>query len=130
MTGLIVDISPSVRGPTADITLLHESGVLTRLPSGVGAIGDLAYIGLDQLHPTGLGAAPRRKPRGKPRPPDDIAYNTAFSRRRIVVEHTIGRLRRFTALAQTDRHHRQHHTRRVCAVAGLVNRRLICKRPA
>ena len=129
-TGRIVEVSPSVRGPTADITLLHDSGVLTRLPQGVGAIGDLAYIGIDRLHPQGLGATPRRKPRGHPRPLEDIAYNTAFSRRRIVVEHTIGRLRRFTSLALTDRHHRQHHTRRVCAVAGLVNRRLPYKCPA
>ena len=129
-TGMIVDVAASVRGPTADITLLQESGVLMRLPAGVGAIGDLASIGIDRLHPTGLGAAPRRKPRGKPRPPDDIAYNTAFSRRRILVEHTIGRLRRFTSLAQTDRHHRQHHTSRVCAVAGLVNRCLPYQLPA
>ena len=42
-------------------------------------------------------AAPRRKPRGQPHPPEDVAYNTAFARRRIVVEHSIGRLRRYQA---------------------------------
>ena len=49
-------------------------------------------------------ATPRRKPRGQPRPPEDVAYNTAFAQRRIVVEHSIGRLRRYQALSQTDRH--------------------------
>jgi hypothetical protein len=53
---------------------------MKRLPEGVGGIGDLAYIGIDKLHPHGLGASPRRKPRGKPRPPADVTYNTAFSR--------------------------------------------------
>ena len=121
-TGQIVDVADSVVGPTADITVLEQSGLLSRLPSGVGGIGDLAYVGIDKLHPKGLGASPRRKPRGKDRPPEDIAFNRAFSRRRIIVEHSIGRMRRYQALSQTDRHHRQNHSARVRAVAGLVNR--------
>lgn len=62
--GRVVDISDSVYGPTADIKLLDQSGLLEKLPGGVGAIGDLAYVGMNQLHPQGLAAAPRRKPRG------------------------------------------------------------------
>jgi DDE superfamily endonuclease len=120
--GRIVDVAGSVRGPTAGIALLDQSGLLERLPPGVGGMGDLGYVGIDQLHPQGLGAAPRKKPRGQPRPPEDIAYNTAFSRRRIVVEHSIGRLRRFQALSQADRNHRRGHTARGRAVSGLVNR--------
>jgi hypothetical protein len=119
-TGRIVDVSATVCGPTADLALLKQSGLLQRLPVGVGSLGDLAYVGMAGLHPQGLGATPRRKPRGRPRPPEDIAYNQAFARRRIKVEHTIGRMRCFQAVAQRDRHHRQH-TGRVCAVAGLVN---------
>jgi hypothetical protein len=125
--GRIVDVSATVRGPTADLTLLQESGLLDRLPPGVGGLGDLAYLGIAALHPQGLGATPRRKPRGKPRPAEDVAYNRAFARRRIVVEHTIGRMRCYQAVTQRDRHHRQH-TGRVCAVAGLVNRCLGWKR--
>ncbi len=123
-------MSQSVPGPTADIKLLAQSGLMERLPEGVGGIGDLAYVGIDQLHPQGLGASPRRKPRGKPRPPEDVVYNTAFSRRRILVENTIGRLRRYQSLSQTDRQHRQNHTARVCAVTGLVNRQLAHRMPA
>ena len=129
-TGAIVDVSESVAGPLADIKLLQQSGLMKRLPQGVGGIGDLAYVGIDKLHPKGLAASPRRKPRGKPRPPEDVAYNTAFSRRRIIVENTIGRLRRYQSLTQTDRQHRQHHSARVHAVAGLVNRQLACRMPA
>lgn len=120
--GRIVDLPPSVRGPTADLTLLQASKLLDRLPAGVGALGDLAYVGIAALHPRG--ATPRRKPRGQPRPAEDAAYNTAFARRRVGVEHTIRRLRGYQALAQTDRHHRRGHTARTRAVAGLVNRRL------
>jgi hypothetical protein len=129
LTGTICDVPESVAGPTADLTLLQYSHLLERLPDGVGGIGDLAYIGLAALHPTGLGATPRRKPRGQPRPPQDIAFNTAFAKRRVMVEHTINRLRRYQCLNQTDRHHRRHHTPRVRAVAGLVNRQIRSRLP-
>jgi DDE superfamily endonuclease/Helix-turn-helix of DDE superfamily endonuclease len=123
-TGKIVDVPDSVCGPTHDLALLKASGLLDRLDPDVGALGDLAYVGIAPLHPTGLGFTPRRKPREKPRPPDDSVYNTAFAAARIGVEHTIGRLRRYQALTQLDRHHRQAHAARVRAVAGLVNRQL------
>lgn len=129
INGRIVDVSTSVPGPTADFKLLQQSGVLERLPPDVGALADLAYLGMDTLHPQGLAATPRRKPRGRDRPPEDAAYNTAFAGRRITVEHSIGRLRRYQSLAQMDRHRRQKHTARVCAVAGLVNRQIEHRRP-
>jgi DDE superfamily endonuclease/Helix-turn-helix of DDE superfamily endonuclease len=119
-TGRVVDVSDSVPGRWADIKLLKRSRVLTRLPAGVGAVGDSGYQGIADLHPAG--ACPRRKPRGKERPPEDRKYNRAFSRRRIVVEHTIGRLRRFRAVAEVNRHGRKNHAGRVRAIAGLVNR--------
>src|SRR5262249_42194188 len=94
-TGQVMDVADSVAGPTADTTVLAQSTLMDRLPEGVGGIGDLAYVGIDKL---GKGSAPRRKPRGQARPPDDVLYNTAFSKRRIIVEHAIGRMRRYQAL--------------------------------
>jgi len=121
-TAEIVDIPESEPGPTADITLLEESELLDNLPEGVGGMGDSGYQGIAKLHKHGF--SPRKKPRGKDRPREDIAYNTAFSRRRIVVENTNNRIRRYQSLTQTDRNHRQNHTQRVRAVAGLVNRQI------
>ncbi len=121
-SGRFVDVSDSVPGRWADIKLLKRSRLMKRLPNGVGGIGDLGYVGIGDVHASG--ACPRRKPRGKPRPPEDVRYNRAFSRRRIVVEHAIGRLRRFRAAAHVNRHRRQGHAVRVRAIAGLVNRML------
>ena len=122
-TGKFVDVADDVPGPTADLTVLKDSELLARLPDDVGGWGDKAYIGGDKLVPGVRVATPRRKPRGQPRPPEDVAYNTAFARRRIVVEHGIGRLRRYQALSQADRHHRGHRGR-TRAIVGLVNRQL------
>jgi hypothetical protein len=127
-TGQVVDVADSVPGPTADITVLKQSRVLARLPEEVGAMGDLAYVGMDKLTERAT-ATPRRKPRGKDRPPADVAYNQAFARRRVVAEHTIGRMRRYQALSQPDRHHRCYHTGRARAVAGLVNRQIHHRHP-
>jgi hypothetical protein len=122
--GRVVDVAESRPGRWADLKVLRRSGLRRRLPEGVGTLGDLAYVGVADWHPEGLGSTPRRKPRGRPRSEEERRYNRAFSRRRIVVEHTIGRLRRYQALSQVDRHHRRGHTARVRAVAGLVNRML------
>jgi hypothetical protein len=118
----IVDVPPSEPGPTADITVRRRSGLLDRIPVGIGVIGDLAYVGMTEGYPGVHGAWPRRKPRGQPRPAEDAAYNRAFARRRVPVEHVIGRMRCFQAITQRDRHHRRGMTARHRAVAGLVNR--------
>jgi hypothetical protein len=122
-SGFSCDIADSVRGPTADIKLWEDSGLLAALPDDVGVAGDLAYIKLRKLRSNGY--APYRKPRGKPRPVQDRVFNRVFSHFRVIVEHTIGRMRRFQALSQRDRHHRRYHTARTPAIAGLVNRHLI-----
>lgn len=119
-TGRIVDLSKSVPGPTADIRLLEDSQLLTRLPDDIGVAGDLAYLNLAKVHAQGF--APRRKPRGKERPAEDVLYNRAFSQFRILIEQTIGQLRRFQSITATDRNHRRQHQARVAAIAGLVNR--------
>ena len=128
-TGRVVHVPPTVPGPTADLKLLGRSRLLGRLPTGVGLIGDKAYIGAGELRPGVACTTPRRKPRGQPRPAADVRYNRAVSRRRIVVEHTIRRLRVFQCLTQVNRHGRKRHEVRVRAVAGLVDR-MIDARPA
>jgi DDE superfamily endonuclease/Helix-turn-helix of DDE superfamily endonuclease len=123
--GRVVDVGVSRPGPTADLKVFRRSGLAGRLArAGVGALGDLAYLGIDGLVRGLRGATPRRKPRGKPRPQGDRRYNRAFARRRVKVEHAIGRLRRYQALSAVNRHGRKGHEARVRAVAGLVNRML------
>jgi hypothetical protein len=121
-SGWIRDIADSVKGRVSDIKLLEESRVLDDLPDRTGMMGDAAYQGIAKLHP--LGRSPYKKPIRGELTPQMVAYNHAFSQRRIIVETIINRLRRYQSLTQMDRHHRLNHTARVGAVAGLVNRQL------
>jgi hypothetical protein len=123
--GRFADVGPSRPGRWADIKVFRRSGLAGRLARAkVGVMGDLAYVGVDGMVRGLRGAAPRRKPRGRPRPAEDRRYNRAFSRRRVVVEHALARLRRYQALSAVNRHGRKGHEARVRAVAGLVNRML------
>jgi hypothetical protein len=115
--GAIRDVTPGVPGPVADPTLFTASGTVECWPREAQGLGDKAYLGVPRLH------TPRRKPRGKPRPPEDVAFNRAFARVRIEVEHAIRDLRIFQALTQTDRHQRRGQVARVCAVVELRARR-------
>jgi len=121
-SGWIRDVADSVKGRVSDIKLVEVSGVLDDLPDWTGMMGDAAYQGIAKLHT--LGCSPRKKPIGGELKSEQIAYNHAFSQRRIIVETIINRLRRYQSLTQMDRQHRHSHTARVCAVAGLVNRQL------
>jgi len=126
--GRIVDVGASRPGPWADLRVLRRSGLAGRLARAkVGALGDLAYVGIDGLVRGLRGATPRRKPRGKDRPREDRRYNRAFARRRVKVERALGRLRRYQALSAVNRHGRKGHEARGRAVAGLVNRMLDLK---
>lgn len=120
-TGEVLDVAESESGRSQDKGTFNRSGTPERLPPDTAFMGDLGYPGLDKELP--LAAIPRKKPRNKPRPEEDIAFNTLFAQARIVVEHTIAMLRCYQALTVRDRHHRQYHTERVVAVAGLVNYR-------
>ena len=118
-----------MEGRVSDLKLLKDSQLLEQVPKEIGLSGDKGYQGLAKLREKGF--SPRKKPWGKdkPLPEADKAYNQAFSQYRIIVENSINRLRRYQALNQTDRQHRQAHASRVLAVAGLVNRQLAARMP-
>lgn len=121
-TGVLAALSPAVPGPTRDLQLLKTTALLADLPADVTVLGDLAYVGIATLHPGG--ATPKRKPREQPRPPEDVAFNRVFARRRVIVEHSIRRLRIYASMTARDRRHRRIDGRSV-ACAGLVNRQLL-----
>ena len=121
-SGWIRNVADSVKGRVSDIKLIAVSAVLDDLPHLTGMMGDAAYQGIAKLHP--LGCSPYKKPIRGELTETQMAYNHAFSQRRIIVETIINRLRRYQSLTQMDRQHRLDHTARVCAVAGLVNRQL------
>lgn len=123
--GRIESVSASVPGSTHDLTLLVEDGLLNRLEDGEGAMLDKGYHGVGKHHPEVPVVVPCKKPRGGELTGEQKASNREVARHRIVVEHTMAQLNRFTALRQVFRgKRRERHSQVTRVVAVLVNRRI------
>lgn len=84
-------------------------------------MGDKGYQGIQDDHNAIL---PDKKPRGKELRQEQKARNKRISKARIVVEHTIGKMKIYQVLSQRYRHPRDTHEQVFTIVAGLVNRQI------
>lgn len=121
--GLIEALTPDVPGSVNDVRLLRESGLLGRLAPGEAGLLDKGYEGADKGEPVLL-IMPKKDRKKNPCTEADKARNRLIARYRIVVEHTIAQLNRFTVLRQVYRGGRRRHSQVVRVVAVLVNRRI------
>jgi DDE superfamily endonuclease len=123
-SGRIESVSPSVVGSVNDVRLLRETGLLGRLADGEVAMADKGYEGADKGERAGVLARPKKDRKKNPCTEADKARNRVIARYRVVVEHVIAQLNRFTVLRQVWRGKRvQRHGQVVRVVAVLVNRR-------
>jgi len=120
--GLIESLSPDVPGSVNDVRLLRETGLLGRLADGEQAMTDKGYEGADKGAAAAL-VMPKKDRKRNPCTEGDKARNRLIARHRIVVEHAIAQLNRFTVLRQVYRGCRMRHSQVVRVVAVLVNRR-------
>jgi DDE superfamily endonuclease/Helix-turn-helix of DDE superfamily endonuclease len=109
----IVAVSKTFAGSTHDKKVFDRTGVV--IPAGVRGYGDTAYIGTNLK-------TPRRKPRGGELTARQKAGNRRVSRKRIVVEHGIGKMKLWRVAAERWRNPRRRHTLMMKNVAGLHNR--------
>ncbi len=109
----IVAVSGTFAGSTHDKKVFDRSGVV--IPPGVEGYGDTAYIGT-------VLKTPARKPRGKALTARQKAGNRRVSRKRIAVEHGIGKMKVWRAAAERWRNPRRRHTLMMKNIAGLHNR--------
>jgi DDE superfamily endonuclease/Helix-turn-helix of DDE superfamily endonuclease len=127
--GRIEAVGDSVPGgANHDLPLLCGSGVLERLAPGEAAMVDKGYVGLKNYYPDVPVVIPFKASRGHPLTEEQEAFNRKVARCRIVVEHTMAQLNRFTVLRQVFRgRQRSRHGQVIRVVARLVNRRLRVK---
>jgi hypothetical protein len=125
--GLIESVSASVPGSVHDLTLLRQTKLLERLGEGEGMMGDKGYDGIKDTYPKVPIVLPIKARRNLPLTEQHKSYNKVVGKYRVVVEHAIAQLNRFTVLRQVFRgrywRHPQGHSQVVRVVARLVNRR-------
>jgi hypothetical protein len=123
--GQIELVSDSVPGSTHDLEVLKSSDALSRLKGRGGVMLDKGYVGVDKYEREVPFVLPFKKPRGGELSDFQRDYNRRVAKERIVVEHTIAQVNRFTVLRQVFRgKQRERHTKVIQVVAKLVNERL------
>lgn len=127
--GRIEAVSASVPGgANHDLPLLCGSGVLEQLAAGEAVMVDKGYVGLKKHYPEMPIVIPFKASRGHPLTAEQEAFNHEVAHYRIVVEHTMAQLNRFTVLRQVFRgQKRERHSQVIRVVAKVVNRRLRVK---
>ena len=109
----IAAVSPVFPGSTHDKRVYDRARVV--VPPGVRRTGDTAYLGTPLETPT-------RKPRKGSLTARQKRRNRRVSKRRIVVEHGIGKMKIWRVAAERYRNPRRCHTLMMKNVAGLHNR--------
>jgi DDE superfamily endonuclease len=108
----VAAVSAAFPGKTHDKKVYDRTRVIA--PPGVKRTGDTGYLG------TGLATPRRRPPRGALTARQG-AGNRRVSRRRVVVEHGIGKMKVWRIAAERYRNPRRRHTLIIKNVAGLHN---------
>lgn len=109
----VAAVGKAAAGKTHDKRMYDDSEL--ELPDGVRGTGDSGYQGTDL-------EVPHRKPRGGSLTRRQKAGNRRLAKRRIVVEHGIGKMKIWRIVADRFRNPRRTHTVVMKNVAGLHNR--------
>jgi hypothetical protein len=103
---------------------IYKSNHLVTTKEVVNVV-DLGYLGVEKDFPDQLSALPCRKKRKQDLPQEEKEYNKIHSRKRIVIEHTICRLKKYRIMSDTFRNRLRKYNRISDIVAGLVNYRMM-----
>lgn len=109
----VAAVGKAASGKTHDKRMYDRSRL--ELPDGVRGTGDSGYQGTDL-------EVPHKRPRGGTLTRRQRAGNRRLSKRRIVVEHGIGKMKIWRIVADRFRNPRRKHTVIMKNVAGLHNR--------
>jgi DDE superfamily endonuclease/Helix-turn-helix of DDE superfamily endonuclease len=94
-------------------------------PKQVVNVVDLGYLGIEKDFPEQLSALPYKRKRNQILSQEEIDYNKLHSKKRIVIEHTISRMKKYRILSDVFRNKLRKHNRVSDIVAGLVNYRIM-----
>ncbi len=95
------------------------------IPKQVIIVVDLGYLGIEKDFPEQLSALPYKKKRNQELSQEEKEYNTIHSKKRIIIEHTISRLKKYRIMSDIFRNKLRKYNKVSDIVAGLVNYRIM-----
>jgi DDE superfamily endonuclease len=121
--GFIIHKLDHKKGRRHDYDIYKENHPVT--PKQVVNVFDLGYLGIEKDFLEQLSSIPKRKKRNLNLSAEERYYNKDHSKRRIVIEHTICRLKKYRILREVFRNKIRKHNKVSDIVTGLVNHRII-----
>ena len=95
------------------------------IPKDVLNMYDLGYLGVENDFPEQMSALPYKKKKNQELSQEEKDYNKIYSKKRIVIEHTICRLKKYRIMSDIFRNRLRKYNRISDIVAGLVNYRIL-----
>ena len=134
--GLILHRTNHARGRRHDLDIYR--GRHPDLPRQVQRVFDLGYKGvmndfpdLNCVHPfkrRGRGGRGHRGEKAESLTPEQKSFNRELSRARVIVEHTISRVKKFNIFGQEFRNRLRNYDTMTDIVCGLINTRIMGSR--
>ena len=118
--GLILHKTKHRNGKKHDYDLFKKTGP-PPLPPEVEIGVDLGYFGIEKDYPDLNVNIPVKKPKKKELTPKEKRYNKKQRKARVIVEHTISRMKKFQIMGQEFRNRLIRYDRMTSIVCGLVN---------
>jgi hypothetical protein len=111
------------KGRKHDYDIYKKDHFIT--PKQVVNVVDLGYLGVEKDFPEQLSTLPFKKQRNQFLSDDEKEYNKIHSKKRIIVEHTISRLKKYRIQSEVFRNKLRKYNKVSDIVAGLVNYRIM-----
>ena len=121
---LILHVSGNLPGSVHDLTVLAV-WIMHSIPADVQVNLDRGYEGAEKRYPNNKVYKPKRAQRNHPLTLFEKLYNHIINKTRILVEHVIGRVKKFRIVSELYRNRRVSHGDFFLAVAGLINFRTL-----
>jgi DDE superfamily endonuclease len=121
--GFIIHKTSHKKGRKHDYDIYKKNHPVT--PKEVINVFDLGYLGVEKDFPEQLSSLPYRKKRNLQLSQKQKEYNKMHSKKRIVIEHAICRLKKYRILADVFRNRLRKYNKVSDIVSGLVNYRII-----
>lgn len=118
----IVFVSPTKEGKTHDLKQLKKTGVLEHIPKSITLWLDKGYLGIKHNLPNNNPVMiPHKKPPRKELTKEQRAENKIIPGIRIVVEHAINGIKRFSSMVSTYRNRKDQDDTMIYLCAALWN---------
>jgi hypothetical protein len=121
--GLIVHKTGHKKGKSHDYDIYKKNHPIT--PKQVVSVFDLGYLGVERDYPEQLSSLPYKKKKDQELSAEENERNKSHSRKRMVIEHTICRMKNYRIMSDIFRNRLRNYDKVSEIVSGLVNYRAL-----